>query len=78
MVALADSPILWGEPRRAEALMMAVNSNMPVENELLSWRIRVAQLESIVCELLMKNQQLRMALRSAGELVAAEEQGVGL
>lgn len=47
--------------------MTNLSTNVPTENDSLYWRVRVAQLETIVCELLMKNQQLRTALRSAGE-----------
>ncbi len=45
---------------------MILSMNGPTENELVRVEFRVAQLEMIIRELLVKNEQLRMVLRSAG------------
>jgi hypothetical protein len=47
-------------------------TNRPTDHESEDVRIRVARLERIVCELLIKNEQLRMAQRAAHEIFVPE------
>jgi len=57
---------------RTEEQVMTLSIDRLAEDELRYWQFRVAQLEMIVGELLLKNEQLRMALRPKQEKNVAE------
>jgi hypothetical protein len=44
--------------------MTPLNPDRPPEDELAQWQLRVARLEVLICELLSRNEHLRMALSS--------------
>jgi hypothetical protein len=57
---------------RTEEQVMTLSIDRLAEAELGYWQFRVAQLEMIVGELLLKNEQLRMAQRPKQEKDVAE------
>jgi hypothetical protein len=59
-VAVSRQAIILPEPRHL--MVMILSTDRSTENELRYRQFRVEQLEAIVRELLIKNEQLRMAL----------------
>jgi hypothetical protein len=62
-IPLIIAPTFVDPPFLAEAQMMTLSIDRAAEDDVGHWQFRVAQLEAIVRELLMKNEQLRMPLR---------------
>jgi hypothetical protein len=58
--------------------MMILTTTRPAENELGHGQFRIEQLEMIVRELLIKNEQLRMALSSQRSVEFADMPQLGL
>ena len=52
---------------------MSLSIDRLAEDEVRYWKLRVAQLEMIVGELLLKNEQLRMAPRPKQEKNVVEQ-----
>jgi hypothetical protein len=50
-----------------ETSMMPLNPDRQPEDELAQSQLRVARLEVLICDLLSRNEHLRMALRSMSE-----------
>lgn len=58
---------------RTEEQVMSLSIDRLAEDEVRYWKLRVAQLEMIVGELLLKNEQLRMAPRPKQEKNVVEQ-----
>jgi hypothetical protein len=60
--------------RMAVAVPVGRVSNFATEDSLEEWQNRLRSLQLLICELLVKNQQLRWALREMKELELRDDE----